>query len=374
MTFPAACAALAAAVSLYGAGRLSVVVLEPVRVAVADNDKSAESAMMTQMLENFSDYLVAVPAESEEAAVEMTRAGEVSAAVVLPKNFAEGIKSGENQPFTLVTNAREPLKEAVLRRFAESFADMLSGAQGGVYAALDYAAERNPESYNKVFTEVNLRFLNLAVNRADLLKTRYAPPAFIITPAAHYRLGLWIFFNIMGTTLFFDIFTENFTERATRRIIQETNAARFAGEAVLAVFACLLVINAAAAPFVLEKAPERALQAAAFLLAVAAGGVLLCVCVKSAPAACAIVSAADLAAFFASGGVVPPEFLSAPVRAFGGLTLNGRAYEALARGGGAAGLLVYAAAFYAAAVLVIYRKNCERGYYEIFRRVVHNKL
>jgi len=144
----------------------------PISIAVVDLDNSFETGLIisavTESSENYD--LLTITSHTAESAKDALENGTVAAVITLPENFGRGIITGENIPFTVTYNQDMPLSSAFVRISADAFANMLRISQIGVYVTLNYAAmqELPPEQYNMIFMGVNMRFLNLVLNRDEI--------------------------------------------------------------------------------------------------------------------------------------------------------------------------------------------------------------
>jgi len=338
LLFIAAAGALVATFGVLGQNLLySDIITEPITIIIADNDNSAESRMFTQSFIGYEPYknIVNFSADTESRALDKIKASEAAAVLILPEGFAEHIKSGANEPFTVVLDSAQPLKKTLVEYFARSFSDILAASQSGVYAALDYTWQNRPDGYDRMFTLINLKFLNMVFNRYDMIGVKTVS-AVNIPAFWHFAAAFWVFFNIAAGVLFFDTITSNFNPFILKKLrLANFNAVLFTLQLTFAFFTAFATINAVLLIPVLLFFPAPAVP---FSLVTGAICVLICVScltvclafiIKNTNAACVICAALSLAGLFLSGGVIPREFFAARFYNIPRLTLNYWLYEAV---------------------------------------------
>ena len=163
-------------------------------------------------------------AMDEAAAQAQLTAGKVSAVLFIPDGFLSSIYSGENAAPTLLLDARRPL-EGYLARWAGSCAiSMLMDAQAGVTAVLDARAERKQagapleKSKKKITQEINLRYIQQALGRSDLMRTETLSPTGALEPGDHYALSALSYLILLAGAVFFPLFDERARRGFLRRL------------------------------------------------------------------------------------------------------------------------------------------------------------
>ncbi|MDR1687669.1 MAG: ABC transporter permease [Clostridiales bacterium] len=337
--FIAASIALTVSFALVGQGLLyGDKITDPLSVIIVDRDNSAESRMFTQMFMEYDLYknILNFSTNGENNARQLIKENKATAVIIFPRNFAENIKNGKNEPFTVILNDAQPLKKTLTEYFALSFAEILAGSQAGVYAALDYTYQNSPENYERMFSVVNFKFLNLVLNRNSMLNVSQVSAVSRIPVFLHYLAAFWIFINLAGISLFIDVINSNFNTFTLKKLrLAGANIFLTVSGLVAGFFAAFTCINAAflIPVLFLTELPKFSfaliLNTALFFLCVSCLAVFISLMFKNPAAASVTTSVFSLAGLFLSGGIIPREFFAPVLRNSSYATLNYWLYEAV---------------------------------------------
>ena len=308
--------------------------IEPITIAIADEDNSIESRMLTSYLQGIDQdhRLLNLMQSGTPEAENMLAAGQASAVIVIPEGFIAGIMDGSNPPFAVMLNAGAPMRSGIIRLFAGVYADMLRTGQQGVYIALDAASEHGrTEQWQEMFRVANLRFLTAMLNRESVQETRTLNPAGETGVALHYGAAAFVFLMLLGSSLFLDIWA-----RVSSRPVLLRLGAMGAGKlkiglcclaGAVAPFgtACLLLVLGVAAAnhiFGLGLAVSTELLPALIMLVLCGAAFLTAVSrlFGQGPGGSVFVFLYGLAGLFLSGGILPPAYLAPALTALGRLT------------------------------------------------------
>lgn len=311
---------------------------DPLSVIIVDQDDSMESRMFTQMFQDYELYadILNFYVDSEESALSKIKINEAAAVLILPENFAENVKNGSNEPFIVVLNEAQPLKKTLVEYFTEAFAGILAGSQSGVYADLDFTYQNYPDGYNRMFTLANLKFLNIVLNRQDMLKTLTVSAVSGIPVFLHFVITFWIFINIAGAALFFDLISSNFNLFILKKLyLSGVNVFLMVFELILAFFLAFLAINAVLffPAFLFLPMPELSFLWIACIVSVlfciSCFTVFISLMFKNSSAACVSTAVFSLTGLFLSGGVIPRDFFTTEFKNISYVTLNYWFYESV---------------------------------------------
>ena len=260
---------------------------------------------------------------TEADALEALRAGEVTAVLVLPENFIQGVMDGGNPDLRLIVDGERPLESLLLLWVGQSACDILSAFQSGVYAVLDLYAQSPPPglSRDQVVVDINLRYIRLALDRGELFQSRTVSATGVLPVHLHYALTLLAYLGLSAAPLFLPLYSGSWMG-FQRRL-------RAAGRGPLA--GCLSGVTAGAAALFLLLAPALLLlgEGPPLPLLVAALGMAvfcsifcaLCCLAWGSAAGCGGLSfAVSLASLALAGGVVPPVLLPGALRRLTGLS------------------------------------------------------
>ena len=315
-----------------GAGRAAEVLLSRgvnfagVTLAITAPEGDGVPQLLEQFMgemEDIAQYCNIVALE-EGAALEALSRGEVTAVLVLPERFIQGVMWGENPDLRLIVAGDRPLESLLLLWVGQSASDILSAFQSGVYAVLDlYQAAPPPgRTRDQVVVDINLRYISLATGRADMFQTELVTATQALPIPLHYALSLAAFFALAAAPVFLPLYGGDWL-RFQRRLRAAGRGT--AGGCFSALAACVPVLFLLLFPALLlagEGGRPLALAGAALGMALFCG--LFCgVCCLAAGSAggCGLLSfGAALLSLALAGGIVPPVLLPAPVRRLSGLS------------------------------------------------------
>ncbi|MBS5702537.1 MAG: hypothetical protein KHW93_01700 [Butyricicoccus pullicaecorum] len=293
--------------------------LERLRIAFAGSGAEDAASLAAQMADVRS-YCTFEAMEEGAARAALTD-GKISAVLLLPEDFLSSIYSGENITPTLLLDERRPLEGYLARWAGENAIGVLMDAQAGVQAVLSAYDARSAagfppaESRKEVSQGINLRYIQQALNRGGLYRTRTVSPTGSLAPGDHYALSALAYLGLLAGGIFFPLFDE----RPRRGFLRRLESAgrplfplRLAALSVCAVL-CGLLLAASLAALAGFGLPLPGLLAGAVFIA-GLGGVCATACGHASTSALALFLIATVS-LFTGGGLLPPALLPAPVQA-----------------------------------------------------------
>lgn len=117
------------------------------------------------------------PQTEEFAQLHMLSPGEpvpdgLAAVITLPRGFTDSILTGENLSPTVQLHTTG-LSTVYLQELCTALERYLASAQAGILATLDTDTDISPEQYSALALDVNLRYVNLFVDRLSMLSQRF---------------------------------------------------------------------------------------------------------------------------------------------------------------------------------------------------------
>jgi len=320
--------------------------VQPITIALVDEDDSIESRMLLNYLEGVEEYrrLIDFYQTDREQSQAMLSQGRANAEIVIPEGFMAGVMDGANPPFTVTLNADTPMRAAIIRMFTGVYADMLRIGQQGVYIALDAARDYgSAEQQQEMFRAANMRFLAAILNRASVQESRELNPTGQSSAAIHYAAAAFVFLMLLGSSLFLDLWARAASRPVLLRLdamgagLLKAGIFYLAGAAVPFGAACLLlVLGIGAANLILSfgLGMSVAVILALFMLILCGAAFLTAVSrlFGQGPGGCVFVFLYGLICLFLSGGVLPPAYLAPALAAAGRLTPHYWLSRLLARG------------------------------------------
>lgn len=343
-----------------------------VTLAVAAPEGDDTPSLLEQYMGNMEDIAqyCRIEAMTEDEAVRALEAGEVTAALVLPERFIQGVMYGENPDLRLIVSGDRPLESLLLLWVGQSASDILSAFQSGVYAVLDLYAQNPPPGldYNQAMVDINLRYITLALDRTAFFRQQEVSATEALPIPLHYGLSLLAYFALSAAPLFMPLYTGGWLS-FQRRL-------RCAGRGCAAAFLSAVAVGAAA--LLLLLAPSLLLTGGGNPLALLGAAALTAVFCSLFAALCCLVSGSaagcggaafsvSLLSLFLAGGVVPPVLLPGGLRRLSGLSPVSwlRQLAAWSMGYDVPALtwayLALTTAGIAALTFVLYRRRADRG-------------
>lgn len=143
-------------------------------------------------------------ATDRDTAMAMLEQGKVTAVLELPDHFVNSILIGDNAPVQLHVDAGRPTESLLTIYVAQCAADMLSAAQGGIYAVLDAMDAANTRQENSLL-DINLEYIRRTLNRSNFYTQEEIMVTGNIPIETHYAQSLLIWLLLMSGIVFYPI-------------------------------------------------------------------------------------------------------------------------------------------------------------------------
>ena len=262
-------------------------------------------------------------AMDEAGAAAALESGEVTAILVLPENFVQGVMNGSNPDVRLVVPSDRPLESLLTLWVGQSAADILSSFQAGVYAVLDLYEASPPDglSWNQTMVDINLRYIQWTLNRQNLFALRQVAATQTLPVQLHYELSVLAYLGLSLAPLFSGLYgSRRLTARRRLRCLGRGSLLGYLGD-LTACTAVIFLLAAVPMALLAQEGILSALGAAAvFALFCAVFGSLCCLVTASAASCGGLAFAVALAAMGAAGGILPPVMLPRTLRELSGLS------------------------------------------------------
>lgn len=184
--------------------------IEPFNIAIVDKENSMESRMLiNQFLSHAgTDDIYSEDASSlvnfiktdETTGMEMVEKGEAAGVIIIPEGFVYSMSVGENKPFVVITDPSQPLAANFIKKYMESYADLISASQNGIMTAYVFysRAASSEEFYNKKYSDVVTRFSLKALSRTEAFSTRATSHIPDVTRYEYFTASLLAVFIMFG--------------------------------------------------------------------------------------------------------------------------------------------------------------------------------
>lgn len=271
-------------------------------VAPQGDDTGAVLERLTEGMRDVREYASLRSMTREEAQTAL-ESGEVSAILLLPERFVDGILEGENPDVTLVVSPDRPLEALLTAWVGSSAADLLTASQRGIYAVLELAPGENRD---QMMLGINLEFIQRTLNRERLFKTRQLRVAGAMELGEYYGLSVLSLLALCLPPLFDPVFRGE-DIRFRRRLRSLGYGAAFqTGSCVLVCGGVVFLLTAAPVWYLTGNFPVGAGMLALFSGSFSA---VCCLASYSASGCGGMAFPAALGLTFLSGGIVPTALL-----------------------------------------------------------------
>lgn len=143
-----------------------------------------------------------------DAALDSLEDGEVTAVLVMPEGFVQGVMNGENPDLELYVSSDRPLESLLTLWLGQSASDLLASVQSGIYAVLEIYGQNPPEGlgFDEVVMRINLRYINWTLNRQKLFRISTVDLTGQLPVDVHYGLSVMCFLMLSAAPLFCPIY------------------------------------------------------------------------------------------------------------------------------------------------------------------------
>lgn len=288
-------------------------------LAVTAPEGDPTPGLLEKYLGNMRDVsrYCSMVAMDEAAAKHALETGEVTAVLVLPENFVQGVLNGSNPDVEVLVSGERPLESLLTLWVGQSAADLLSCVQAGVYAVQEAWESSPPDGlpWDQVKMEINLRYIAWTLNRQKLFEERELAATGLLPVVLHYGLALTAYLGLSLAPLFCCLHTRQ------RRVFQRRlrcagrNSIWSYGSDLLASWLVQFVLLAGPVLLLVEGALWARLAAAAgAALFCALFGNLCCLLTGSAANCGLLAFGVSLVSLVVAGGILPPILLPEFVR------------------------------------------------------------
>ena len=300
--------------------------LEGVTLAVAAPEGDGTPRQLERYMNGMEDiaqycHIVAMGEEQALAALER---GEVTAALLLPEDFIQGVMYGENPDLRLVVAGDRPLESLLLLWVGQGASDILSAFQSGVYAVLELYEENPPMglSWDQTMIDINLRYITMALDRSNSFQIQMVSATQALPIPLHYALSLLAYFALSAAPLFMPVYSGGWL-RFQRRLRGAGRgcAVGYAAGWAAGMPALLLLLAPALLAAGQGQRPLALLGTAVIMAAFCSLFCALCCLIAGSAAGCgALAFLASLASLGLAGGIVPPVLLPRTIQRLGWLS------------------------------------------------------
>ncbi|MEE1516388.1 MAG: ABC transporter permease, partial [Lachnospiraceae bacterium] len=134
----------------------------------------------------------------KETAIEMLKAGEIIAAIHIPKDTAHGIMTGANTPMTIIFPEDSGFEAIIIKELADSVTNMLSSAQAGIYSIYDFYDENEvADQIDAALLRMNLKYINIAATGNGMFDKTVVTASGSVPLMTYYICGALVLFILL---------------------------------------------------------------------------------------------------------------------------------------------------------------------------------
>ncbi|WP_053218266.1 ABC transporter permease [Virgibacillus senegalensis] len=182
---------------------------ETIQVGLVDLDKSEETTMLVDVIDNSSllgSYIHITHFTGPEAE-RAVKDGTISAYIAFPEQFTNDLYTGKSVEIPIVGNADRPVESYVIKELVESMTRYIASAQASILTINEYAKQlpisdkKRQEILLDQFNEFMIYTLSA---KGKIFNEREVTNLTTSNPAHYYALAGWF---VLTTIWFFGIFT-----------------------------------------------------------------------------------------------------------------------------------------------------------------------
>ncbi|HLR65396.1 MAG TPA: ABC transporter permease [Pseudogracilibacillus sp.] len=173
---------------------LQVENIEPIKIAIVNQDDAEETEMLINMLaeteEMFASYIAMEVLEEAEAEEEIL-ANELSAYIVFPERFIEDLFIGKQVTLPVVGNVNKKMDSMIVKEIVDSVMRHINTSQANILLINRYAKEmmEDDEARNDYLFEQFLSFFLFALGKDSIITTDEAENIATTSLSKYYSLS-----------------------------------------------------------------------------------------------------------------------------------------------------------------------------------------
>ncbi|NLL93256.1 MAG: ABC transporter permease [Clostridiales bacterium] len=144
-----------------------------VKIAVVVEDDSRMIPYITSMIQNsegVNDNATLIMCDRDEVNAYLDGGG-VAAAVIIQENAVKDIMNGTNTPIKIIFPKNSGFESAIIKEVADTAASLLTTAQAGIYAGLDFYRDAGKyDDADDMLDGLNARYITMVLFRNSVFK------------------------------------------------------------------------------------------------------------------------------------------------------------------------------------------------------------
>ena len=170
----------------------------PVGIIMEDDSLLAGKVTDTLLdMKEVNDYLD-LRFTTKEEAITMLEAGELLAAVHIPKDTANNIITGKNTPMNVIFPKDSGFEAVIIKELTDCVTTMLSSAQAGIYSIYDFYDDLDAEEeIDSALLRMNIKYIQVASTGNNMFEKTVVTATGSIPIMTYYICGALVLFSLL---------------------------------------------------------------------------------------------------------------------------------------------------------------------------------
>lgn len=166
-----------------------------IAVALVDEDQTSETKMISSFLQTSfnEDGTIDLNMMSQDEAKEQIEENQISAYIVLPKQFTESMYAGQSLTIPIVGNSQQKTDSFIVKELVESFTRYIESAQANILTVYDYArkTDMSDSEFQSYRYDLFIEFTLFTLAKDQILKEETITNIATSSPLHFFTLSGW---------------------------------------------------------------------------------------------------------------------------------------------------------------------------------------
>ena len=194
----------------------------PLEIGLVDLDKSEETQLVTDMLENESsfDQIIKITNIEESEAEKAIEENELSSYIIFPDNFISNLYEGVSVEVRVVGNSRRKAESEITKELIDSLMRHINTSQANILLLNDRAKELNmlPGERQEYLFKQFTSFLLYTTGKDKALSKEKITQHQTTSPNDYYAIAIWFIVLITWLFIIYNFLYRGIPERLETRI------------------------------------------------------------------------------------------------------------------------------------------------------------
>ncbi|MFD1850737.1 ABC transporter permease [Oceanobacillus bengalensis] len=195
---------------------------EAIQVGLVDLDKSKETELVTQLIEESSQFgsFMSIHSMDEDKAQGEIGNNRLSAYLVFPENFTNDLYQGNSVIIPIVGNPKQRLESMTIREIIDSISLHIRASQANILAINHYAKEMgmNDEERNDLVFEQFKEFVFYTLGSNQVIRDVELTNLSTASPVHYFGIGAWLLLITIWLLTFYHLLYQENSKRLKQRM------------------------------------------------------------------------------------------------------------------------------------------------------------